>query len=303
MENDKKYLHDYSLEKFINEVSLYYKIPISLDSYRNSSIPNSDIDMFNSIFIGNARVMSYCIECEQSLTFIPTNSKLFELINSELRNRISVQNQYNVKDFDLPQIIISYKEYFSREYKCAYNDSHSLVVDCKLIKDGNELAIMKIGQYPSIADLQFPEFKKYKSIFAYNDYMELKKALVLFSSGNGVGAFLYLRRVFENLVEEIHQEHNKDIGWDEVAYEKLHFNEKVKRLEKLDENVIPKGFNNFKTKIYDILGKGIHEYNETECLELFNPMKFCIEEILEHRYNEKQRRMKTDQINRVFSKK
>lgn len=289
-ETEKKYLHKYTLEQFINDVSLYYKIPISLGPNNNTTISTCDIDMFNSIFVYNTNIMSYCLECKCLTAFTPISSKYFELINTELKNRISLYRE----SYDLPQTIISYHEYYSREYKCAYNNSHSLIVDCKLIQDGNELAIIKIGQYPSVADLQFPEVRKYRKIMGDDYYKEFTKAIGLYANGIGVGSFVYLRRIYENLIEEIHNEYAKKPEWVDTEYTGKKFNQKVEYLESLGVNIFPEEINDIKTQIYGVISKGIHEYEEKECMTLFEPLKFCIAVILDHKYEKNERRKKAE---------
>lgn len=61
--------------------------------------------------------------------------------------------------------------------------------------------IIKIGQFPSVADLVILEIVKYKSVLS-KQYREFSKAVGLFVHGIGIGSFVYLRRIIENLVYE-----------------------------------------------------------------------------------------------------
>ena len=65
------------------------------------------------------------------------------------------------------------------------------------------LVLTKVGQYPSLADMQNFELRKYQKVLKEN-YRELTKAVGLFASGIGIGAFVYLRRVYEQLCENTH---------------------------------------------------------------------------------------------------
>ena len=60
----------------------------------------------------------------------------------------------------------------------------------------------KIGQYPSVADLSFPELKDYRKVMSKDDDKELKRAIGLHASGIGIGSFVYLRRIFERIRQD-----------------------------------------------------------------------------------------------------
>lgn len=47
-----------------------------------------------------------------------------------------------------------------------------------------------------------------------------------------------------------------------------------------------------KDHLYSVLSKGIHEYDEQECLEIYEIVKFVIEEILDKQLEEKKREEK-----------
>ena len=79
------------------------------------------------------------------------------------------------------------------KFSCAMDNTHHL--DYIVLTHGNKM--IKIGQYPSIADLSFPELKDYRKVMTKEDERELKRAIGLFASGIGVGSFVYLRRIFD----------------------------------------------------------------------------------------------------------
>src|SRR5690606_25731546 len=55
----------------------------------------------------------------------------------------------------------------------------------------------KIGQFPSLAGLASPDLHKYRAVLQDDRYRELVKGVGLASHDVGIGAFIYLRRVFE----------------------------------------------------------------------------------------------------------
>ena len=58
---------------------------------------------------------------------------------------------------------------------------------------------MKVGQYPSVVDMTIPEIEKYRTILG-RQYRDYSKAVVLFANGIGIGSYVYVRRIIENLV-------------------------------------------------------------------------------------------------------
>ena len=142
--------------------------------------------------------------------------------------------------------------------------------------------VLKIGQYPSLADLQFAEIgKKYDKVLPEEDLKNLKKAIGLVSHGAGAGSFVYLRRIFERLILETYIKNAKAITTSELDFKKQRMMEKVETLKAFlpSQLVEMKG-------IYSILSKGVHELTEEECLRYFAPIKLSIELILDQKIEE-----------------
>lgn len=92
---------------------------------------------------------------------------------------------------------------------------------------GRIKALEKIGQIPSLADLTLPDLRKYRQVLGDDRFKELTRAIGLTTHGVGVGAFVYLRRIFESLIEGSHAEASKDPGWDEDTYSRSRMDEKI----------------------------------------------------------------------------
>ncbi|WP_281636677.1 hypothetical protein [Flavobacterium marginilacus] len=134
----------------------------------------------------------------------------------------------------------------------------------------------KVGQFPTIADLEIGKYKKFSKILKKEYLRELNKAIGLSANGVGIGAFVYLRRIFENLIEKYHQEVKKNNDWNEENYTNSRIAEKIELLK----NYLPEAVVKYK-KVYSIISKGIHELEEQECLEYFPIVKDAIISILE----------------------
>jgi hypothetical protein len=139
--------------------------------------------------------------------------------------------------------------------------------------------VVKIGQYPSIADLQFSEIgKKYDKVLPPEDLKNLKKAIGLVSHGAGAGSFVYLRRIFENLIFDTYKNNSATLAINESDFKKQRMEDKIEILK----SFLPSQLVEMKS-IYGILSKGVHELSEEDCLKYFNPLKLSIELILDQK--------------------
>ena len=154
-----------------------------------------------------------------------------------------------------------------------------------IILTQNEL--FKIGQYPSIADISQPELKKYRNVLSKEKYLEFSRGIGLITHGIGVGSFVYLRRIFEDLIEEAHIKLMNSENWDETIYSTLRMADKIGLLSsELPEFLVEN------KSIYSILSKGIHELTENECLEYFPSVKLGIELILDEKLEKRKKEIK-----------
>ena len=147
---------------------------------------------------------------------------------------------------------------------CTMDENHYL--DYVVQTYGNKM--IKIGQFPSVADLTFPEFIDFKNEIDEQSKKELKRAIGLYAQGIGIGSYVYLRRVFERILDEAkkHAENEKRI--DVSNYSALRVTEKIKLLH----DYLPEFINTNKT-VYGIISKGIHELSEDECINYFPVLK------------------------------
>ena len=136
------------------------------------------------------------------------------------------------------------------------------------------LIIRKIGQFPSQAESQLLDTSKYRKVLG-DKYMDYTLGIQLNASGVGAGALVYLRRIFEALLEESYLRCVELENWDDKAYKDAHVDEKIEMVESRNEILIP--------KFYGALSKGIHELPENECKELFPAFRYMIESILDAR--------------------
>tara|TARA_B100000508_G_scaffold60333_2_gene47516 strand:+ start:62433 stop:63245 length:813 start_codon:yes stop_codon:yes gene_type:complete len=148
--------------------------------------------------------------------------------------------------------------------------------------------VEKIGQDPSMADIQFSALQqKYEKVLEEEYLREFKRAVGLASHGIGVGSFIYLRRIFENLIYQTYREHDQDLKIEAKEFQGKKMDEKIDALKPY----LPSQLLEMKS-IYGILSKGVHELDDKVCLEYFAPLKLSIELILDQKIEEKKKEEK-----------
>lgn len=190
-----------------------------------------------------------------------------------------------------------------------YNGYYAVMLTCRRKQSSiefflykTEKTVIKIGQYPSLADLQCAEIgKKYDKVLPKQDLHDLKKAIGLSAHGAGAGSLVYLRRIFENVIWETYKEHQKDLGASGDNFKKKRMDEKVSVLA----TFLPSQLVEMKSA-YVVLSKGIHELSEDECLAYFPVLKLSIELILDQRIEDeiKKQRDKSvkEELDRIIKK-
>jgi hypothetical protein len=146
-------------------------------------------------------------------------------------------------------------------------------------KDTNKL--VKTGQYPSVADLHISEIKKYKKLLSTEKLKEFTRAIGLAANGVGIGSFVYLRRIFENLISEAYEACLAASMVTEEEFQKARMKEKIELLSSQLPDFLVEN-----KSIYSILSLGIHELDEATCLAYFDTLKVGIEIILDEKLDE-----------------
>uniref|UniRef100_B8HLQ5 Uncharacterized protein n=1 Tax=Cyanothece sp. (strain PCC 7425 / ATCC 29141) TaxID=395961 RepID=B8HLQ5_CYAP4 len=240
--------------------------------YQAVEIHEERIEDFRKNIIRKGELDTYCVECGKDSHF---KGDFKDLCQSLARGTSGGDPLFSfIRD-----------GYLHCEFTCARNRMHKMFFYFRL----KDKLLLKIGQYPSVADLQLPGIKKYRNLLPKDDYLELAKAVGLNAHGVGIGSFVYLRRIFERLIEDAHAQAKQVSGWDEEAYLKSRIGEKIQLLmgylpEFLVEN----------KSIYGILSKGIHELGEDECKQVFPVVRTGIELILDEKIAqaEKEKKLK-----------
>jgi hypothetical protein len=234
-------------------------------------IPDDDNKSGFKLVFGQGPIDAFCPDCRSHSIF----------------NRIEAQNEPHESEAWL------WNERLILFFQCSRNSHHKLTFWIQV--DDDERTIQKVGQFPSVADLNTHDVRKYRGVLDRNTFVELTKAIGLAAHGVGIGSFTYLRRIFENLVEEAHQKAMVIDGWDEIAYGKGRMDDKIKALS----NYLP-AFLVENRAMYGILSKGIHELSEEDCLKAFPAVKIGIEIILDAKLHAEAERKKLEEARRAI---
>ncbi|TFE02875.1 short-chain dehydrogenase [Jeotgalibacillus salarius] len=267
MENTNK---QNKVDKLIKFTPLYKTINIDSDNYQFI------FSFLNENF--SNQFDSYCIHCKNESTFKKVTDESYTY-NLQLK-KITAQDLSIFYGFHLI------------EYKCSRNETHSYSFSYRF----QDLELTKIGQFPSIADIATQTIQKYRKVLK-KDYNDFSRAIGLYSHGVGAGSFVYLRRIFENLIEETKEKFSStQSDWNDDKYQKSRMDEKIDILKSdLPEFLVKNRI------LYGILSKGIHELSEEKCIELFPHVKLAIELILDEKLANIERESKIKNLSEIMS--
>lgn len=258
--------------------------------YESMKIDEDNIEELILLLDGKVRISAYCKECKEKRVFSMKPYIHFEeddtgCYSQKLSEEVfRLQKSYILENTPSPNDSVKKQntawkwknwqiEEVSRvlvfRFVCSMNDEHHL--DYIVLTTDNSMT--KIGQYPSVADMTFPELDAYKHVISKEDRKELGTAIGLFASGVGTGSYVYLRRILERLIYQAKATAGDSI--DDEKFEQARMAERIKMLEGYLPEVLIKN-----TTIYGILSKGIHELSEEDCRKYFPVVKECIYQIL-----------------------
>lgn len=275
----------------VNENNVFTKFLRDSGLYDEIEISKENIGDLIDLVRGNGKINSFCPSCGEMRVF--SVAPIFHLCENEMRG--DYYKQCLADDLELLQNTgytrtVENKDGSQEEhwdwknwqcadavrlmvfsFTCAMHDSHK--IDYTVLTD--EYSMKKIGQFPSVADLTFPELKDYKKVLSQEDMREMRRAIGLYAQGIGVGSYVYLRRIFERIIDAAK---NTAIAEGKVAedeYTKSHVDERIKLLKDylpkmLVENPV----------FYSIVSKGIHELDEETCTKCFPVLQEAIFMIL-----------------------
>ena len=258
--------------------------------YTSKEIREDNITDLIELLKGNVKISVYCKGCKKERVFSMKPIKYYfetgpegdeeihcaslgeeiELLQNMMFSTKTRQKKSPAEEWKwINRQIADATRLMKLEYICSMDEKHHL--DYIVLTTDNSM--MKIGQYPSTADMTFPELDAYKNVISKEDRKELGTAIGLFANGVGAGSYVYLRRILERLIYQA-KTNAGDIVDDE-DFKQARTAERIKMLEGYLPEILIKN-----TTIYRILSKGIHELSEEDCRKYFPVVKECIYQIL-----------------------
>lgn len=230
-----------------------------------------------------------------------TYSYMYSITN-EYEDYEDSANKVSTKRFvEFVEQIFGEDRIFQMNFECTSKHKHKMYVVFHLTDDNH---LIKTGQYPSIYDFD-NSLKEYKKILKdKNITKELANATILISHNMAVGAFLYLRRIFEKLIFEKFELAKVDNKIDEKSFREAKTKEKVIMLHNI--GYVPSFLAEINTFLYDILSKGVHELSERECKQYYDTLRDAIllilEEKVEMERKEKLKKITKTELNKIHTK-
>lgn len=290
-----------SAEQLFLELPLYSKV----------NWERADVFTIAELLFYRGTIDCFCLECGKPSTFRSEIQSIPPELTKEGHKRewqkfAAVTPSRSGASIKKPELPLIKPEIYLINFVCSRSYAHKIQFLFKVqteaiaIDDEDDTKVQfleKVGQYPSVAALILPEIKKYRSVLSKELYPELAKGIGLASHDVGIGSYVYLRRVFERLVEDAHLSAKNDQAWDESSYQKLRMAEKIEALKgHLPEFLVSH------SSLYSLLSKGLHELSEDECLKHFPVVRVGIEMILDQLIEDRARRKKVEEVSKAIGK-
>lgn len=259
------------------EFSFYTKVD---EMY--SKIENRDVEALFSYLglVGNGNLITDCLWCEGHFPFTFTiNCKSFDkdIYSLEVGKNASGGKEYinfqnpnyvvnSVFTKSIKNQLITIDYYFS----CTNNsNAHHYSMKLVVLFDNDKVTVIKVGQFPENSSLGHFTSEDYKKeLRKINDsYVDYKNSEKSYRHGLYAGAYDYLRRVYEKMIEYYlkHEKINIQKTWnakDKINAIKHCFNKKIQE---------------FLYPCYSALSIGVHSMPEEECKENYSELKAIID--------------------------
>lgn len=250
-----------SVQSLCLEQTLY--APVQLN-------PDRDEQYLSSIKFEEQQFDAYCIYCRRSATFRTLKDRKTQDVS-----QIEKVAQRNIPAKERLKQLRFEDGQFALHLGCTRNTDH--IYSYFFNYDEKESILTKIGQMPSLEDVAGADIQRFRRILG-DDFAELRKATGLYAHGIGIGSFVYLRRIFENLVENARS--IADPKGDRVTeFRQMRMADQISELA----DFLPPAVVKYK-ETYGILSKGLHDLTEEDCKRHFPVVRAAVIMMLEQRY-------------------
>lgn len=217
--------------------------------YQPLKIDNNDfVRLIDELQKESWSIQLFCPVCKENFTFL--NSNRIVVINVR-------ENEYNI------------------QLGCTCTKDHS--TDALFFLKYINGIFFKVGQYPSPIDTDRRIPNQYAKYLSEPYYKYYRNSLALHQESYHIGAYVYLRRILENLIEQASKRAISEGILGEDDYLKLRVSERIKKLEKY----LPVFMVENRGILYGLLSLGIHALDEETCQDAYLVLKQSIDYILD----------------------
>lgn len=263
---------------------------LCLDRTLYSSIqlnPDRDAKFLQSLKFEPQQFDAHCVYCGQVATFRTFMDRMApDVAKAEHIAGINAQTFERLKRLRLES------GQFTLHLNCTRRPDH--LYSYFFNYDEKQSILTKVGQTPSLEDVSGAGIERYRKILG-DEFAELRRATGLFAHGIGIGSFVYLRRIFETLVEAARSVADP-MGEREAEFRQMRMTDRVNELA----DHLPPAVVKYKDA-YGILSKGLHELTEMECRQYFPVVRAAVIAMLEERYEAAEKAKATAELDRAVN--
>lgn len=297
---------------------IFFKV-YNLDIGESIEITENNAETIFNFIIDRSAYDHYCNNCNRIKTFIQSQ-KQSVIVDGTFNDNHAI-NMYNPK---LNDKVITYEK---SNYSSLSNNSSTITIydinsrffifkklECPTCDEKLTMiflyeknCIAKVYQSfisDIIKDEDIQQFKKMK-LLNEDDLKELNNANKCKKLGMNIASFVYMRRIFENMLQRIYEAHQSEVTIKDSSkkFIDLFVKDKVKLLKPylpilMNEEVSSDKY----IKLYKLLSEGIHKLNEDICESLYNIIKELLLMILEKEMQEKKNRKNLTELETSFNK-
>lgn len=222
----------------------------------------------------------YCVQCQKESVFMAELQNILRPTGSLTGPHTPPPPNYELNgDF-----------HFGKKLFCA--KCKSILVNYFEIVDDK---ILKVGTFPSIADLDTGRMLNDCNISKSKFPKGLCAAIGLKAQGVYVGAYAYLRRVYEKLIIEAAAKAKED-GFLDENFNDMRAQEKIAALKDFLPTMMVEN-----RMAYGILSKGIHELSEEECQKGYDVLFSLIVMILEENEERRKKELRKKELSKAIN--
>ena len=303
MEKDLNYL--------FNNIPLYVKNEFKIfeiDESGENYILNKDELGKLMIMLSNnkTKLITRCVGCNREFPFIvdvrrlPGNDSSLILANNfqgifypyDKLYYFFSEGSISSKKGKLPKECIAENliQYLDYTFICTNDSKHIYKMILSVEEKDGKFVVRKIGQNPSMVKVKGYEFDKYKpQLKRFDAYDEYCKADLCYNESFNVGAYAYLRRVFEKMLNDLCKN---------IELKDNHVDTKIDAVKEFFDPEIRELLKN----MYSVVSASIHAISENESEEYYEELKAIIDIQLEYMKTEEDRQKQIQKSQKTLSR-